>query len=197
MSAQPYSIDDLKTERSDIAPPLPQIARLVPLLFYVSVFGAIALTGLFTVRLLASTKARDEWVAKEKLSKQELLKIQAERKTLEGQAKRASDLQIWTESTRGLQPLVVDLARGIESDASLIDMHIARSKDDSKQLKFSIRINASSMTQLDQIVNRLQSAGYRTYSPEQKLSRSEIDYQTTLIWQPSASVKEVEGGSIP
>lgn len=195
MSVPAYSIDDLKTERADIAPPLPQIARLIPLLFYVSVFGAILLTGLFTVRLVAASKARDEWIAKEKISKQELLKIQGERKSLEGQAKRASDLQIWTDSARALQPLVVDLARGIESDSSLVEIRIVRDKEDSKQLKFSTRISANSLTQIDQLVNRLQGAGYRTYSPEQKATKSEIDYQTTLIWQPMAAGGE--GGKVP
>lgn len=186
MSIELLVIDDLKTERKDVAPPLPAIARLVPLFFYLSLLGAIGLTGVFTLHLTAATKARDEWIAKQQEDKKQLATIQAERKTLEGQAKRASDLEKWTESARSLQPLIIDIIRNIEADSSITDLQMSRKPEDPKQFNFSIKLNTSSILQLDRLLTRLQERGFRTFSPEQKMTRTEIDYKTTLIWQPAA-----------
>jgi hypothetical protein len=176
-------LDDLKTERPDITPPLPAIFRMIPLLFFLSFIGCILLVGLFAFRLKEVTSSRDQYLAAEKASRNDLQQTRSQVQALEGRAKRASDLQNWTESARPIQPVLVDLGRSIGEDTALTELRLTRNQDNPNQLRIGVRMNTTSMDDLDRLLVSLQKFGYRPYSPEQKFTRGEIDYQAMLIWQ--------------
>ena len=192
MTIEPRTLDDLKTERPEITPPLPQVARLVPLVFYVALFGTIVLFALFALRIGQISSSRDEWKADADRSRRELQATKAQRGQLEARAKRASDFLVWTESARPLQPLLVDIARSIRSDASIAELALSRSTENPGQLRFIVKLNGSNPAQLDRVLAMLAQHGFRPYSPEQKLSRGEIDYQATLIWQQGLQEQAAE-----
>jgi cell division protein FtsB len=183
MLIDPQVIDDLKTERPDVIPPLPMVARLVPILFYVSLIGSILLCGLFAFRLQEVSAARENYKAQEKQSKEQLQALRQSRQNLEARAKRASDLQVWTETARPLQPIIVELARALDPDSSLAELRLTRAADNPRQLHFALKLNTNTVQLLDRILQQLQARGYRSYTPEQRLARGEIDYQATLVWQ--------------
>jgi len=176
-------LDDLKTERPDITPPLPVVLRLIPLLFYLSLLGCILLVGLFAFRLKEVAVSRDQFLAAEEASKNDLNQTRSQVQALEGRAKRASDLLDWTESARPIQPVLVDLGRTLSEDAALTELRLTRNQENPNQLRISVRMNTTSMDDLDRLLGSLQKFGYRPYSPEQKFTRGEIDYQAMLIWQ--------------
>jgi cell division protein FtsB len=198
MLIDPQVIDDLKTERPDVMPPLPMVARLVPILFYVSLIGSILLCGLFAFRLQEVSAARENYKAQEKQSKEQLQTLRQSRQNLEARAKRASDLQVWTETARPLQPIIVELARALDPDSSLAELRLTRAADNPRQLRFALKLNTNTVQLLDRILQQLQARGYRSYTPEQRLARGEIDYQATLVWQnPSLLQLEEEATETP
>jgi hypothetical protein len=191
-------LDDLKTDRPDITPPLPAVFRLIPLMFYLSLIGCILLVGLFTFRLQAVTASRDQYLAAEKASKVQLQQTRTGVEALEGRAKRASDLLNWTESARALQPVLVELGRSVSEDTALTELRLTRSQDNPNQLRLAVRMNTTAMDDLDRFLATLQLHGYRPYSPEQKFTRGEIDYQAMLIWQnPAAATITTEEEPAP
>ncbi len=192
MIIEPQTLDDLKTERPDISPPLPQAARLVPLVFYAAFLGSAILLGLFALQIGQITQSRDQWLSDATRSKTELQQTKTQKTQLEAKAKRASDFLVWTESARPLQPLLVEIARSISPESSIAELSLNRSTENPGQLRFVVKLNGASTTQLDQVLAKLASHGFRPYSPEQKLSRGEIDYQATLIWQRNLTSPEPE-----
>lgn len=185
------TLDDLKTDRPDIAPPLPLVFRLIPVLFYTVTAGCLFLLGLFYLQIRNFANSRDEWRKQESAFKQQLAQLKTERSNLEGRAKRASDLSDWVETTRALQPLLVKISRSISQESAITEMSFARLQDDPKQIRFSIKLATSTPAQqLERVVAVLAEAGYRNYSPEQKLSRGSVDYTSTLLRQVTQPVSE-------
>lgn len=183
MKLESRVIDDMKTERAEIAPPLPATFRLVPLGFFLSVAGTIILCGFFAWQLHEASASRDAWKAQTEETKQAHRATRAERRQLEEQAKRASDILAWVESSRGLQPLIVDIARSMEPESSLTQLSLVRDGNNATQVRLALRMNSQGLAQLDQTLESIFRKNYRAYSPQQTLARGEVDYQATLIWQ--------------
>jgi len=184
MQIEPQITDDLKTGRQEITPPLPQVARIIPFLFYACLVGSVLLSATFFFRLNEATRFRDAWLAEERKSKQDLSKATADRNFLQAKAKRASDISVWAESARPLQPIVVEITRSITPETSISEISFNRSSAEPSQLRFGIKLNGASPAQLDRVLAQFTNRGFRAYSPEQKLARGQIDYQATLLWQP-------------
>lgn len=176
-------IDDLKTGRVDVTPPLPQVLRLVPLLFYALLVGCAILVALFSLHLRQVTASRDAWIEQDRRFQKDISQVRMERGLLEEQTKRASDLMAWVETTRPLQPIVVEITRKISSESSIQELSFSRSAENPKLLNFGIKISGTSTAPLDAVLEHLTELGYRTYSPEQKLARGQIDYSASILWQ--------------
>lgn len=196
MLIEPRVIDDLKTTRVDIIPPLPAILRLVPLLFYALLIGCAILVGLFSLQLQQVTASRDAWAAQDRKFQRDISTAKAERGALENQTKRASDLMAWVETTRPIQPVVVGLTRVIGPDSSIQEISFSRSAENQNLLRFGIKLSGTSTAPLDSVLEHLGELGYRSYSPEQKLARGQIDYSATLLWQQPGSAQETSESSV-
>ena len=192
MQIEQTVLDDFKTERADITPPLPQVARIVPLLFYISLIGSISLSALFFLKINDAKQKRDVSLAAETKRKKQLTSTRQERTALEARAKRASDIMVWTESVRPLQPIIVGVTRTLNSEATISELSLNRRADQQNQMTFGIKLNGASVTELDQLLAQFFDRGYRAYSPEQKLASGQIDYQATLLWQAPATSVESE-----
>jgi len=183
MLIQGKEINDFKTERKNIAPALPMTLRMVPILFYLSIVLGILLNGLFVLQLAQATRAKDQATQELKATKENLAKIQADRTALEAEVKRASDVATWVESSRPLQPLVVDISRSIEPDSSIVELKFERDPENPTQIKLGMRLNSDSTKQLDAILEQVAAQQFRIYTPQQTVSRGEIEYKATLVWQ--------------
>lgn len=180
-------IDDLKTERPDITPPLPAYMRLVPILFYACVLGGIVLSGLFFVVLRNAAEAEKQWKALSAERTQKLAQVQADRASLEREARRASDIVAWVESARAMQPLAVGIIRSIEPNSSIASLGLSRDPATATQIKLTLKLNTQSPRQLDTTLESIASHDYRTYNPNQTQNRGELDYQATLLYQAPRS----------
>jgi len=173
--------DDFKTDRKDITPPLPAILRLVPILFYLTVVSAMILCGLFLYQLKLAND--NILAAKSGLAEAQaqVVTAAAERKQLEAQILRATDVQGWVEGSRPLQPLVVAVARSIGEEASLADLKIDRDEESPSNLNLAMRIGTSSATQLEETTDAIARENFRLLQPEQTLAEGQINYRATIV----------------
>jgi len=183
MQIQKTIIDDFKTDRKDILPPLPLTGRLVPILFYASVFAAIVLSAIFALQLKIS-KGRIESLRQELSETQKrAADTKSERAALEERILRANEVEAWVEGSRPLQPLIIAITRSIQEGSSIQDMRLTRREDTPEQLHLSISIGTDSIAQLDRVLDAIHNQGYREISPQQTVNRGQIDYQATLVRQ--------------
>jgi len=180
------SIDDFKTDRKGISPPLPIYLRLVPIVFYLTIAASILLNGLFFVRYSQAGKNREMALIRDKQVQADLAGAQKQRKDLENETKRASDIVAWLDASRPLQPLVVEIARSIEDDSSIVELRLDRDAENPAQIRFSMRLGSDTARQLDVTLAKIAALRFRTFSPQQTMEKGAIDYKATLIWLDAA-----------
>ncbi len=177
------SIDDFKTERKDVSPPLPAYLRLVPMCFYLSVVASILLNALFVANFSQAVQARDRAKTEDTQLLADIDEVKGRRQALEAETKKASDLAAWVDSSRALQPLVVEIARSMEKDAALLELKMERDAQNPAQIQLALRLQSSNPRQLDLALQTIANSRFRTFSPQQNTTKGEVDYKATLLWQ--------------
>jgi len=180
------SVDDFKTDRKGISPPLPIYLRIVPMVFYLTIAASILLNGLFFVRYSQAGKNREMAMVRDKQVQADLAGARKERKDLENETKRASDIVAWLDASRPLQPLVVEVARSIDDDSSIVELRLDRDAENPAQIRFSMRLGSDTTRQLDVTLAKIAALRFRTFSPQQTMEKGAIDYKATLIWLDAA-----------
>lgn len=176
-------IDDLKTERPDVAPSLPACLRFVPILFYAVILGGILLSTFFLLLLRSAASSQEQWINETARQKQALADVQAERNSVERQTRRASDVVAWVEGARNIQPLVAAVIRSMEPASSIAELGLARDPAVPAQIKLTLKLNTQGSRQLDATLEKIAALSFRTYNPNQTQARGETDYEATLIYQ--------------
>jgi len=177
------TIDDFKTDRKDITPPLPILLRLVPLLLYCAIALAVILNTIFFIQFRLAAQKLDGHTSGTAALQAQVADSRNQRTALEVQIKKATDIEAWVESSRPLQPLAVQIARSIGEGSSIVDLHLDRDPDSPSQIRLSMRLSTDSIKQLDTTLEKIAAQKYRVFSPQQSMGRGEIDYKTTLVWQ--------------
>lgn len=177
------SIDDLKTGRKDIMPPLPMVFRLVPLLFYCAIGFALVVgsTALWNAHIAAQRIAAIE----EKIAglNSEIAQTKSGRAALEAKIREATDLENWVLASMPLQPLVVALVRSMAPGTSIVELSLERDTETPSQLRLGLRLNSDSDKQLETTLKVIQDMHYREFSPTQTRARGDLDYKASLLWQ--------------
>lgn len=178
---------DLKSDRVDIAQPLPSYLLFLPILFYSAIAGAVGLSLYFFLELKNAEAARDEWTTK-KMSQQGLkAKADQEYKAVASESRRADDVVEWVEGADAIQPLILAVTRSMEAKSTITNLQLTRDRQNPDQLRFVLKFQGGGMLQLDRTKEAINGLGYRMYSAvhtrgQGKNSRA-IDYQATLIRQ--------------
>jgi len=187
------SIDDFKTDRKDIAPPLPPYLQLVPIAFYLSILGTVIFNALFLALYSQAGQAKQNYLRQDKQLLADLDSTKKDRQNLELEAKKATDMATWVDASRPLQPLVVEIARSMGEDANLMELRLDRAAENASQIKLSLRLQTDNAKQLDQTLQTIADNRFRSFSPQQSMVKGEVEYKATLFWQDSnrepASVK--------
>lgn len=178
-----HPIDDFKSERKDIMPPLPVVLRLVPLLFYCSIAVAVILSSLFAIQLKLAVQKRDNHKSQTGSIAAQTQEARNERTSLETEINKARDIQSWVAGSRPLQPLIAAITRSMGPSSSIVDLRLDRDADNPSQIKMGLRIGTDSTKQLDITVDKITAMNFRTFSPTQTLGRGELDYKVTLMLQ--------------
>ena len=176
-------IDDFKSDRKDITPPLPVVLRLVPLLFYCSIAVAVILSSIFAIQFQFAVQKRDNHKTMTASLGAQTQDTRSQRTALEAQIKKATDIQNWVASSRPLQPLLLAITRSMGPRSSIVDLRLDRETDNPSQIKMNLSMGTDSTKQLDLTVEKIAALNYRAYSPTQTLGRGELDYKATLVHQ--------------
>lgn len=183
-------IDDFKTDRKDIMPPLPPIMRLVPILFYLSLCFLLVVGALAIWNTKRASARYDEGLSGVAETERQIAALKAERSALDAQIREAADLEDWVLTAMPLQPLVLSIIRSMDPRTSIVDLTLDRDAENPTQLKLGLRLNADSDKQLDKTLEAIRSMNFREFSPTQTMVRGDLDYRANLVWvSPVAAEK--------
>ena len=176
-------IDDLKTERKDIMPPLPMVFRLVPILFYSAIAFSLVVGSVAFWNGRVAAQRRDETRQRVANISNEIAQTKANRAALEAKIREATDLEAWVLASMPLQPLVVAIIRSMGPNSSIVELSLERDPETPSQLKLGLRLNTDSDRQLDETLKAIKDMHYREFSPTQTRVRGDLDYRASLLWQ--------------
>jgi hypothetical protein len=185
------SVDDFKTDRKDISPPLQPALRAVPIAFFVAVIAGLLLNTLAFIQIAQAKKLREAAAARQRTATAEIEAIAVQKRELEKKSKEADDLAKWIDSSRPLQPLVVDIARSVPTGASFANLELIRDTENPSQIRLNMKLQGESPRLLDSVVQAIGKQGIKIFSPEQSVANGEIDYQSTLLWKSEEAPEEV------
>lgn len=190
-------IDDFKTDRKDIAPPLPVVLRLVPILFYCSIAVTVIFCTIFFLQYRLAIYKRDNHRMQAAALEAQTQQSRNERSALEAQIKKATDIQSWVAGSRPLQPLVVEIARSMGPKASILNLQLDRSTDDPSQVRMNLRVGTDTTKQIDQTMERIGALDFRAFSPTRELGRGELSYKATLVRRTEQPASETAPAGTP
>ncbi len=183
-------IDDFKTPRKDIAPPLPMVMRLAPILFYLSLVFLVVVGSVASWRAKVSSDQRNAVTARIESLKAEIEQTKNERAALEKEIVRATDLEAWVLASMPLQPLVVEIINSMGPQSEIVDLTIERDAETPSQLRLHLTLNTASDKQLDETLAVIQGRQYREFNPTQTRVQGNLDYKASLLWDPNAKAEQ-------
>ena len=176
-------IDDLKTDRKDIMPPLPMVFRLVPILLYCAIGFAVVVGSVAFWNARVATQRRDAIRQKIESLNADIARTKSDRAALESKIREATDLEGWVLASMPLQPLVVGIVRSMAPNSSIVELSLERDAETPSQLRLGLRLNTDSDKQLEQTLAAIKDMHYREFSPTQTRVRGDLDYKASLLWQ--------------
>jgi len=182
-------IDDFKTERKGIAPPLPMIMRLVPLLFYLSLLFFAVVGSLASLHAKLSSDQRNTVTSRIEVLKGEIEQTKQLRAALEDEITQAADLESWVLASMPLQPLVAAVNRSMKAQSEIVEFSLERDSDTPSQLRINLKLNTVSDQQLEDTLKVIRDMDYREFNPTQTRSQGNLDYRASLLWQDPESKK--------
>jgi len=186
-------IDDLKSDRKDIMPPLPMVMRLVPLLFYCSLLFLLVVGSVALVYSRVESGRRDATLTQVKALKDEIAAKKSARSALEAQIRQSTDLEAWVLASMPVQPLVVNIVRSMDPQTSIVSLSLERDPETPSQLRLGLRLNTDSDKQLEKTLDVIRSMNYREFSPTQTRARGDLDYRASLLWQSPQNEGQTPG----
>ena len=188
------AIDDFKTDRKDIAPPLPMIMRLVPLLFYLALLFLDVVGSLASMHAKLASDHRNSLLGRIEELKKEIEGIKTEKTALEKEIQEATDLEAWVLASIPLQPLVVSIIDSMGPQSEIVDFTLERDAETPSQLRIGLKLNTISDKQIEQSLEVIRGLNYREFNPTQTRIQGNLDYKASLLWQdPLANRQTPEG----
>lgn len=182
MLIKPRLIDDFKTDRKDILPPLPDALRAVPILFYLLLLASLGLGAVLFLRLQAANATFQSHELSIAQLEQQAAGIAQKRQALEAQILRAQDVEKWVASSMPLQPVVVEITRSLGEETGLESLRLDRLDLEGPQVRLELALNTRSASEIDQVSQSLEKASLRIFSPKQDVKQDVVLWETILAW---------------
>ena len=183
-------IDDFKTDRKDIAPPLPMVMRLVPILFYLSLLFLVVVGSVASLHAKLSSDQRKNVIARIESLKSQIEQSNTQRASLENEISEALDLEAWVLASMPLQPLIMAIIRSMGPESEIVDLTLERDAETPSQLRLGLKLNSSSDKQLEDTLAAIKDLDYREFNPTQTRVQGNLDYKASLLWQDPRTVRE-------
>ncbi len=178
-----YICHDFKTPRNDTARRLPNSFRIVPVVFYLALIaGAYFVTmDVINIRGAKAEKLKHDQVKAQHES--EKTRFAEEKKNLDIESARATEVAKWIEGTRVIQPLCVRVARSVPTEATLGELILERNEQLPDQFILSFKLVNGQPQHVQAVQTNLEQLNYRSYSPQQSKQGDTWDCRTNLVWQ--------------
>lgn len=183
-------IDDFKTDRKDIAPPLPLVMRLVPILFYLSLVFLAVVGTVASLHAKFASDRRTAVLARIETLKSQIEQTKGQRAAVESEISEALDLEAWVLASMPLQPLIVAVIRSMGPDSEIVDLTLERDAETPSQLRIGLKLNTASDKQLEQTLQVIRDMHYREFNPTQTRVQGNLDYKASLLWQDPRAGRE-------
>ena len=176
---------DLKPERNDLAPPLPAVLMVLPILVYVAVVASVGLGALFTVKAKqAQAEERTEIDGEQEVNRA-TASIMADQKIIDDTSSKAREVESWIDSTQPLMDVVVAVINSVKAGNTLASMRLSRAQDRPDHVEMRLQINNGGTVQKEETVQALVKAGYQTFRDDlvgDKNDRlGDVTYTATLV----------------
>lgn len=173
---------DFKSPRNDTSKRLPPIFAVVPVLFYVILFGGayVSITSYMSYR--EATQSRDQWQQYQGEQEEAKARLETEKMEVAQEKWKAEKLAQWVEGTRAMQPISVAVARAMPPEISLGELSLERSTELPQQITLNVRINSGTLEEVGKIQAAITALNYRAYNSQQLKSGDALDYRTMLVW---------------
>lgn len=177
---------DLKPDRPDLAPPLPAILMVLPVLFYLSAAGSIGLGALFTVKTKQAQADEQREGDSEQDVRRQILALKQEQKIVEDAHIKAKEVEVWMHSTQPLMEVVGAVINSVKPGNTLSSLKLSRTGDKPEHIEMRVQINSGGTVQKEETVQALVKQGYQTFrddliSPNKNDRLGDVTYTATLV----------------
>lgn len=185
---------DIKTERRDVSGGLPQGLKIIPVLFYITLAACLSLYVWFETNRSAAEREAVKWRTAAGRYNSEVGSVAQERKAIESANSWATNVSKWLEGSHNLQPLLVEMGRGVGGDATIAEASFLRNAEIASQIQFSLKMNGVSNQVLDRTLEGIRKLDFRAYSAQQQKEGDALDYNAILVYQKSDEAVPHQGG---
>lgn len=177
---------DLKPERPDLAPPLPVVMMLLPVLFYVSALGSVGFGAFALMKTKQAQAAEQQENDGEQNANRIKTALVAEQKLIDDTHAKAKEVEAWMKSTQPLMDIVAAVVNSVRKGNTLSSLRLSRSPDKADHVDMRVEINSGGTPQQQDTVQALIKASYQTFrddiiSPDKNDRSGAVTYTTTLV----------------
>jgi hypothetical protein len=177
---------DLKPERTDLAPPLPTIMMVLPVLFYVGTAAAIGLGTLFTIKTKQAQASETREMEGEQEVNRKIAALVQQQKVIDETTGRAREVVSWISSTQPLGEVVAAVVNSVKISNTLSSLRLSRSADRPEHVEMRVQINSGGTVQKEETVQSLVKAGWQTFKDDLIASNKDdrlgdVTYTATLV----------------
>ena len=191
MSQREKFLHDLKTERQDLTKPLPKILIIVPILFFISLIGAIFLNILFFLKIKEAEALSSDW---QQRAESEVFQKKQTGMTIDlikKEEQKGQEIHKWVEGSMQMQPLALSVSRSMGPKSSIEELSLYKDKNNPNQISIQLSFINGGQKQLDDTLSAINTVGYRAYSANQSSEQGgKVNYQATLILQNNESINK-------
>jgi len=160
---KPPVIHDLKNERPDLAPPLPGVMAILPVLFYLTVVGSVALSIMSVMATKKAAASEESAIASEASEQAQTVLIQTELTAINEELARAKEVEAWVHSTRPLMTMVTSIINSVKTGNTLTSLLLARAPENPEHVDMTLLINNGGSAQVEETRNALSKEGYQAF----------------------------------
>jgi len=160
---KPPVIHDLKNERPDLAPPLPGVMAILPVLFYLTVVGSVALSIMSVMATEKAAASEESAIASEASEQAQTVLIQTELTAINEELARAKEVEAWVHSTRPLMTMVTSIINSVKTGNTLTSLLLARAPENPEHVDMTLLINNGGSAQVEETRNALSKEGYQAF----------------------------------
>jgi|GEM_PF-1452373 len=177
---------DLKPERPELAPPLPAVMMVLPVLFYLSAAGAMGLGALFTVKTKQAQTDEQREMDGEQEVRRMIASLKQEQKVIDETHGKAREVEAWMDSTQPLMEIVSAVINSVKTGNTLSSLRLSRTAENPEHIEMRVQINSGGTGQKEETVQALVKEGYQTFKDDlithNKNDRfGDVTYTATLV----------------